>query len=92
LEKEIDAELDRMAEEGRARRRPGRDDTADVAGPCWRKSLPRVLGRERKVFMKFQIGNTIGKNGRTKGSRNRLSLKVLEEVLGHALSESPAAI
>jgi len=39
--------------------------------------------------MKFQLGNTIGKNGRTKGSRNRLSLKVLEEVLGHALSEIP---
>ena len=39
--------------------------------------------------MKFQLGNTIGKNGRTKGSRNRMSLKVLEEVLGHALSEIP---
>jgi hypothetical protein len=38
---------------------------------------------------RFQIGNQIGKNGRPKGSRNRLSLKVLEEVLGHALSEIP---
>jgi hypothetical protein len=40
-------------------------------------------------FQPFQIGNTIGKSGRPKGSRNRLSLKVLEEVLGHALSEIP---
>src|SRR5262249_45413203 len=35
--------------------------------------------------MKFEKGNHYSK-GRPKGSRNRMSIRVLEEVLGHALS------